>query len=62
MTTIKSRNLLLHACPRCHGDLLHDAQDDEFVCIQCGRRADPAVVAQLVATRAQNTPKLPVAA
>ncbi len=57
--TTKTRKLLLHGCARCHGDLLRDAQDDEFVCIQCGRRADPAVVAQIVT---ETTPKVPVAA
>ena len=33
-----SRKLLLHACPRCQGDLLYDAQEEEFACMQCSRR------------------------
>jgi hypothetical protein len=41
MNTMKSqRKLMMRACPRCHGDLLHDEYEDEFRCLQCGRRAD----------------------
>ena len=41
MTTMKTqRKLLMRACPRCHGDLLHDDYEDEYICLQCGRRAD----------------------
>jgi len=41
MTTMKTqRKIVMRACPRCHGDLLHDDYEDEFVCLQCGRRAD----------------------
>jgi tRNA(Ile2) C34 agmatinyltransferase TiaS len=41
MTTMRSqRKLVMRACPRCHGDLLHDEYEDEFRCLQCGRRAD----------------------
>ena len=41
MTTTKTqRKLMLRACPRCGGDLLHDDYEDEFTCLQCGRRAD----------------------
>ncbi len=39
-----SRKIMLHACPRCRGDLFHDEYEDEFVCLQCGRRADPALL------------------
>lgn len=41
MTTMKAqRKLVMRACPRCHGDLLRDDYEEEFVCIQCGRRTD----------------------
>ena len=41
MNTMKTqRKLVMRACPRCHGDLLHDEYEDEFRCLQCGRRAD----------------------
>jgi uncharacterized protein (DUF983 family) len=33
-----TRNLLLHACPRCGGDLLRDAyEQDVYDCLQCAR-------------------------
>jgi hypothetical protein len=34
-------NLLIRACPRCRGDLYRDLleNEEEFVCLQCGRRA-----------------------
>jgi DNA-directed RNA polymerase subunit RPC12/RpoP len=33
--------ILMRACPRCAGDLYRDLleQDEEYVCLQCGRRA-----------------------
>ena len=39
-----SRKILLDGCPRCRGDLFHDDYEDEFVCLQCGRRADPTMI------------------
>ena len=30
-----STRFKLHACRRCHGSLL--LQEDEFICLQCGR-------------------------
>ena len=61
MTTMKTqRKIVMRACPRCHGDLLHDDYEDEFVCLQCGRRADLAS-GQLVASEPEGievlTPK-----
>jgi hypothetical protein len=34
--------MMMRACPRCGGDLYRDMleTDDEYVCLQCGRRAD----------------------
>ena len=41
MPTMRNqRKIVMRACPRCHGDLLHDEYEDEFRCLQCGRRAD----------------------
>ena len=41
MNTMRSQSkIVMRACPRCHGDLLHDEYEDEFRCLQCGRRAD----------------------
>ncbi len=39
--TNRKANLLMRACPRCHGDLYLDMLevDEEYVCLQCGRRA-----------------------
>jgi predicted RNA-binding Zn-ribbon protein involved in translation (DUF1610 family) len=38
MTKAKRTKILLHACPRCHGDLFPDESEDDFACLQCGRR------------------------
>jgi predicted nucleic acid-binding Zn-ribbon protein len=37
--TKQHNKLLLHACPRCYGDLFQDLEDEDFLaCLQCGRR------------------------
>jgi len=42
MTKLNSK-LLLRACPRCHGDLFPDIEDEDlFACLQCGRRIPQA--------------------
>lgn len=42
-TTLRKPNMLIRGCPRCGGDLYRDMLevDEEFVCLQCGRRAEP---------------------
>jgi hypothetical protein len=50
MTTKTQRKLLMRACPRCHGDLLHDDYEDEYTCLQCGRRADLSAGQPVAAT------------
>jgi hypothetical protein len=41
--TKPNTRLLLHACPRCHGDLFPDIEEnDVFACLQCGRRIPEA--------------------
>jgi hypothetical protein len=37
MTTASLSKVLLHACPRCHGDLILDLEDGQYGCLQCGR-------------------------
>jgi len=41
--TSRKNNLRMRACPRCGGDLYRDLleREDEFVCLQCGRRTPP---------------------
>ncbi|HLF70600.1 MAG TPA: hypothetical protein VI759_00400 [Dehalococcoidia bacterium] len=29
------------ACPKCHGDLFYDDQDDVYACLQCARTTPP---------------------
>lgn len=52
--------VLLHACPRCQGDLMLEPEDwhsshadDEYACLQCGRRVQVAVA---LAERAAPVP------
>ena len=43
MTKNPQNKLLLHACPRCQGDLFPEQDDkDVFACLQCGRRIPSA--------------------
>ena len=48
--TKTERKILLRACPRCEGDLFPDQYEEEFACLQCGRRIAPA---QLLVSAAQ---------
>jgi tRNA(Ile2) C34 agmatinyltransferase TiaS len=38
MTKNIRNRILLHACPRCQGDLFPDDEENDFACLQCGRR------------------------
>ena len=41
--TKTTKRLLLRACPRCHGDLFPDNEDEDLLaCLQCGRRIPEA--------------------
>jgi hypothetical protein len=40
--TKTTRKILLRACPRCQGDLFPDKYEEDFACLQCGRRIAPA--------------------
>ncbi len=43
MTKNPQQKILLHACPRCSGDLFPELDDkDVFACLQCGRRIHAA--------------------
>jgi uncharacterized protein (DUF983 family) len=43
MINTKPNRILLHACPRCRGDLFPEIDDkDTFACLQCGRRIGAA--------------------
>jgi hypothetical protein len=44
MTTATTSKVLLHACPRCHGDLFFDKEDEVYDCLQCGRETPLAFV------------------
>jgi DNA-directed RNA polymerase subunit RPC12/RpoP len=35
--TTQTRRFILHACPRCLGDLIPD-EESHFACLQCGHR------------------------
>ena len=59
MTKHPQQKILLHACPRCSGDLFPELDDkDVFACLQCGRRL-PAT--QLTAVTAQAAVLAPAA-
>jgi hypothetical protein len=40
MTTATIRKILLHGCPKCHGSLFLDVEENEYTCLQCGRAID----------------------
>jgi len=56
---MKNRNnkLLLRACPRCHGDLFPDIEDqDLFACLQCGRRIPESQLPSIAISAPQLAP------
>jgi uncharacterized protein (DUF983 family) len=56
-STAKKTNLRIRACPRCGGDLYRDLleREDEFVCLQCGRRTPPQQAPPDLAPRRRET-------
>ena len=40
----KKTGIILHACPRCQGDLFPDIYEEDFACLQCGRRFESSQV------------------
>ena len=49
--TLRHAKIVLRACPRCHGDLFPDEYEEDFACLQCGRRFAIAAVAEILAGR-----------
>jgi hypothetical protein len=49
MTKNQRNRILLRACPRCHGDLFPDMDEQDFACLQCGRRIAPAQLTAILA-------------
>jgi hypothetical protein len=58
--TLRNAKIVLRACPRCHGDLFPDEYEEDFACLQCGRRFGVAAVAEF--SRAQSETELVKAA
>jgi hypothetical protein len=53
MTKNPRNKLLLHACPRCAGDLFPELdENDVFACLQCGRRIPAAQLTSVAAPAA----------
>jgi len=43
---MKKARIILRACPRCQGDLFPDIYEEDFACLQCGRRVSTSQVLQ----------------
>jgi hypothetical protein len=48
---LRHAKIVLRACPRCSGDLFPDEYEEDFACLQCGRRFGVAAVAEIMAAR-----------
>ena len=55
MKTPRNAKIMLRACPRCHGDLFPDEDEEDMACLQCGWRFGEAALAELTATGAPAT-------
>jgi hypothetical protein len=49
--TLRNTRIVLRACPRCQGDLFPDEYEEDFACLQCGRRFGTAAVAEIMGAR-----------
>lgn len=58
---LRNAKIVLRACPRCHGDLFPDEYEEDFACLQCGRRFGIAAVTEIMAAR-ESEPELVKAA
>ena len=36
-TAARMSKVVLRTCPRCHGDLFIEPEEDSYACLQCGR-------------------------
>ena len=62
MTKTTRSRILLHACPRCQGDLFPDSDDVGFYnCLQCGRTVAEVQLITVPAVERERAP-LPAAA
>ena len=52
--TLRHAKIVLRACPRCNGDLFPDEYEEDFACLQCGRRFGVVAVAEIMAERAEK--------
>jgi predicted RNA-binding Zn-ribbon protein involved in translation (DUF1610 family) len=53
--TIRNAKIVLRACPRCNGDLFPDEFEEDFACLQCGRRFEVAAVHEIMESRQSVT-------
>jgi predicted RNA-binding Zn-ribbon protein involved in translation (DUF1610 family) len=51
---LRHAKIALRACPRCHGDLFPDEYEEDFACLQCGRRLTIAAVAEIMRERLEE--------
>lgn len=56
--TLRNAKIVLRACPRCHGDLFPDEYEEDFACLQCGRRLSLSDVNEITAARAAEGQEL----
>lgn len=49
--TLRNAKIVLRACPRCQGDLFPDEYEEDFACLQCGRRFGIAAVRDIMEAR-----------
>ena len=49
--TLRHAKIALRACPRCQGDLFPDEYEEDFACLQCGRRFGVTAVREILASR-----------
>jgi hypothetical protein len=49
--TQRHAKIVLRACPRCQGDLFPDEYEEDFACLQCGRRFGIPAVREIMQAR-----------
>jgi tRNA(Ile2) C34 agmatinyltransferase TiaS len=52
---MKKSRIILRACPRCQGDLFPDINEEDFACLQCGRRVSTSQMLQAERESAEKT-------
>lgn len=51
---VRNAKIVLRACPRCQGDLFPDEYEEDFACLQCGRRLSNSAVRDIMALREES--------